>query len=180
MRENKLVHLRRQSRWLARLTILLLAATCLLMLLPTLLGLLRDDPSRLPVSRRLAAASVHWTPALFYLFALWAIGRAFAAFGRGGTFGPSVARGCTHAGVALALGAAASAVAVPNMLRLFVQRGLIEGPPRGYGSVLVFDMAYVAVGVVGIAFVLLGRLLERATEIEREAGELRAELGEFF
>jgi hypothetical protein len=123
---------------------------------------------------------VQWTPALFYLFALWAIARSFAAFGRGGSFGPSVARGCTRAGVALALGAAASAVAVPNLLRFFVARGVIERPSSGWGGVLVFDTAYVAVGVVGIAFILLGRLLERASEIEREAGELRAELGEFF
>ena len=45
---------------------------------------------------------------------------------------------------------------------------------------MVFDVAYLAVGVVGLALVLLGRLLHWAGELQSEAAALKDELGGFF
>ena len=177
--DERFERLRRHSRWLARLTLVLLTACALVILLPTLLGLASLAQGE-RMGSRLAGALVFWSPSIFYLFALWALSRAFAAFGRGDGFGPAVARGCRSAGIALALGATMSAVGVPNLLRLLFQSGIVAAPRTGSGTVLVFDTAYLAVGVVGIALFLLGGLVDRAAEIQQEAGALRAELGEFF
>lgn len=176
---EKIGRLRRHSLWLSRLTLVLFCATALIILLPTAIGLatmVRGEA----VARHIAFTFVLWFPAFFYLYALWAIGRSFGAFARGGLFGSAMAKGCRRAGVALAVGATASAVGVPNAVRLLAQQGLVPAQHRGFGSILIFDTAYLAVGVVGIALFLLGQLLERAAEVQQEAQDLRAELGEFF
>jgi energy-converting hydrogenase Eha subunit A len=177
--EDQFERLRRHSRWLARLTMALLTACALVILVPTLLGLASLAQGE-RLAPRVALALVFWSPSLFYLFALAAIARAFGSFARGGVFGPAMARGCRSAGTALALGATMSALGVPNLLRLLAEAGFVVPPRTGYGTVLIFDTAYLAVGVVGIALFLLGGLIDRAAELQREAGALRAELGEFF
>lgn len=179
MADDKIERLRRHSRWLSRLTLTLLTLTALIILVPTLLGIAAAAGGE-ALRPRVALALVIWSPSLFYLFALWAIARAFGGFARGGVFGAAMARGCTRAGIALALGSAASAIGVPNLMRLLYAQGITPPPRTGAGTVLIFDTAYLAVGVVGVALVLVGRLLDRAAEIQAEAGALRAELGEFF
>jgi hypothetical protein len=179
MGEQKIERLRRHSLWLSRLTLFLFCATALLILIPITNGfgtMVSDDA----VGPHILFRAVFWIPAVLYLYALWAIGRSFGAFARGGLFGPAIARGCRRSGIALAAGAAASAVGVPNAIRVLAQHGLVPEPLRRFGSVLIFDTAYLAVGVVGIALFLLGQLLERAAEVQQEAQDLRAELGEFF
>lgn len=176
---EKIERLRRHSLWLSRLTLFLFCATALIILLPTAIGLatmVRGEA----VARHIVFTFVLWFPAFFYLYALWAIGRSFGAFARGGLFGSAMAKGCRRAGVALAVGATASALGVPNAVRLLAQQGLVPARHRDFGSILIFDTAYLAVGVVGIALFLLGQLLERAAEVQKEAQALRAELGEFF
>jgi hypothetical protein len=180
MAGEKIERLRRHSLWLSRLTLFLFGATALIIVLPSVRGLFLVPPGE-AVGPRLVFMLVIWFPAIFYLYALWAIGRSFGAFARGGLFGSAMAKGCRRAGVALAIGATMSAVGVPNAMRLLVQHGLVWTPRGGtYGSVLIFDTAYLAVGVVGIALFLLGGLIERAAEVQQEAQDLRAELGEFF
>ena len=178
MAGEKIERLRRHSRWLSRLTLALLLATALIILLPTVIALAAAAQGR-PIGRNTLTVLVLWLPAFFYLYALWAIARSFGAFARGGVFGPAMAKGCRRAGVALALGGTASAVGVPNLLRILARQGSIDSSPYGNGSVLIFDTAYLAVGVVGISFFLLGGLIERAAEMQQEAQELRAELGGF-
>ncbi|HEX8448510.1 MAG TPA: DUF2975 domain-containing protein [Allosphingosinicella sp.] len=179
MDEQKIERLRRHSLWLSRLTLFLFCATALLILIPITRGfgtMLTGDA----VGPHILFRAVFWVPSALYLYALWAIGRSFGAFARGGLFGAAIAKGCRRSGIALAAGAGASAVGVPNAIRLLAQHGLVPEPLRRFGSVLIFDTAYLAVGVVGIALFLLGQLLERAAEVQKEAQELRAELGEFF
>lgn len=159
--------LRRHSLWLSRLTLGLLVATAALILTIFLIG-----PVRAPLGGVLLAHLLHWLPALFYLYALWAIHRAFRTFARGGIFGPAIAAGCTQAGIALAVGGALSAVGIPTLRRLLID--------SSRGSFLHFDTAYLAVGVVGLALVLLGRLLSHAAELQAEAAALKTELGEFL
>ncbi|HEX8482699.1 MAG TPA: DUF2975 domain-containing protein [Allosphingosinicella sp.] len=179
MSGEKIERLRRHSLWLSRLTLFLFGATALLILIPITNGF-GTILQREAVAPHIYFRAVFWLPTFIYLYALWAIGRSFGAFARGGLFGSAVAKGCRRAGVALAVGAGASAVGVPNAIRLLAQHGLVPEPLRRFGSVLIFDTAYLAVGVVGIALFLLGQLLERAAEVQQEARDLRAELGEFF
>jgi hypothetical protein len=179
MTGEKIERLRRHSLWLSRLTLFLFGATALVILIPITNGF-GTILQREAVAPHIVFRAVFWVPTFIYLYALWAIGRSFGAFARGGLFGPAVAKGCRRAGVALAVGAGASAVGVPNAIRLLAQHGLVPEPLRRFGSVLIFDTAYLAVGVVGIALFLLGQLLERAAEVQQEAQDLRAELGEFF
>ncbi|HYJ52289.1 MAG TPA: hypothetical protein VEW04_03870 [Allosphingosinicella sp.] len=150
--------LRRHSLWLSRLTLVLLVATALVTVAPVLIGFALAPARGLPPA--LAFTAVLWMPVPFYLYALWAIRGAFRGFAAGGTFGPAIAAGCTRAGFALAIGGTLSAVGVPNVMRVL----------HGQGGILSFDVAYLAVGVVGLAMILLGRLLARAAAIEDELG----------
>jgi hypothetical protein len=79
----------------------------------------------------------------------------------------------------LALGAAGSAVGVPNVLRL-IESGFPWPDGNAWRSVLIVDVAYLAVGVIGLALVLLSRLLDQAGRAQADAERLSAELGEFF
>ena len=172
--------LRRQSRWFSRLTLLLLTATALLVVVPTAISIANSESRGEPVSIVLASAILVWGPALFYLYGLAAVRSAFAEFAAGGVFGPALASACTRAGAAIAAGATMSAVGVPNLRRALIAAGIIPGEGRTIGPVLHFDAAYLAVGLVGLALVLLGRLLARAFEIQSEAARLRGELDEIF
>lgn len=172
--------LRRQSLWLSRLTLFLFSATALIIVVPTIYGLLFLEEKGSPLVPLLLRAAVLWSPTTFYLFALWAVRSAFRDFAVGGVFGPAIATGCTRAGVALAIGATFSAVGVPNAMRLLHAHGLVERPLAVFKGVLTFDTAYLAVGVVGLVLMLLGRLLQRAAEIQSEAIAMRSELDEFF
>jgi hypothetical protein len=122
--------------------------------------------------------AIRWLPGFFYLYALLAVRGAFLSFARGGFLGSSVAVGCARAGWALAFGGALSALGISNLSWLLHQTGLLE--KRGWVGFMVFDVSYLAVGVVGLALVLLARLLNRAGELQTEADTLRGELGSFF
>jgi hypothetical protein len=126
----------------------------------------------------LVRLAIHWLPPAFYLYAIWSIRGALRSFAGGGLLGAAVARGCTRAGWAMAVGGGLSAVAVPNLLRLLTNLGVLER--QGWNSFLMFDVAYLAVGVVGLALVLLGQLLRWAGELQGEAAALRDEVGSFF
>ncbi|HEY0026802.1 MAG TPA: DUF2975 domain-containing protein [Allosphingosinicella sp.] len=172
--------LRRQSLWLSRLTLFLFSATALIIVVPTIYGLFHLEENGFQLAPVLIRAAVIWSPSIFYLYALWAVRSAFRDFATGGVFGPAIARGCTRAGVALAIGATLSAVGVPNLMRILHAQNLVERSPSEFTGVLIFDTAYLAVGVVGLALVLLGGLLRRAVEIQGEAAAMRSELDEFF
>jgi hypothetical protein len=177
------VRLRRRSLWLARLTMTLLVATALIILQPIVLGVAGAGSGSGWQGRRLGAhlafSAAVWLPSCFYLYSLWAIGRAFGSYGRGGTINDAMAKGCRRAGLALALGATASAVGVPLILGALLRSGIITASRYGAGTVLIFDTAYLAVGIVGLALFLLGGLLARVARLAEEAQALRSELGEF-
>ena len=172
--------LRKHSLWLSRLTLSLLSGTALIIVVPTIYGLFYIEEYGFRPAPVLLRAAVIWSPSIFYLYALWAVRSAFRDFATGGVFGPAIARGCTSAGVALAIGATLSAVGVPNLKRILHNQNLIDRPAADFTGMLIFDTAYLAVGVVGLALVLLGSLLRRAFEIQSEAAAMRSELDDFF
>ena len=172
--------LRRQSRWFGRLTLILLVLTALVAIAFTVMARAILAGSNGPWTDLLAWLVLTWSPTVFYLYALWTIRSAFVSFSAGGVFGPAIASGCTRAGAGLALGGTMSAVGVPNLYWLLGIPGRPGGPTQRIGSVLHFDTAYLAVGVIGIALILLGRLLARATELQTETARLRGELDEIF
>lgn len=172
--------LRRQSRWFGHATLTLLVLTALVILVPTVVSVIVLVERGERWTELAGWSLLFWSPAIFYLYALWTIRSAFASFAKGGVFGPSIATGCVRGGAGLAIGGTMSAVGVPNLQRIV---GLAGIPGRSFGhlgSVLDFDTAYLAVGVIGIALILLGRLLARATELQAEASRLRGELDEIF
>lgn len=131
-------------------------------------------------SELLVAQALFWLPSFFYLWALLAIRAIFGNLARGATFEPAVAKGLQHVGLAMIGGAATSAVVVPNLTRIVIQTGLVRGETRPFQGILHFDLAYLVLGVVGLALILLARLLGRAAELQAEAQALRSELDEFL
>ncbi|MEO6226183.1 MAG: hypothetical protein ABIO80_10105 [Sphingomicrobium sp.] len=172
--------LRRQSRWFGRSTLVLLVLTALAILVPTIMALTILIGRGGHWVELIAWSLLTWSPTVFYLYALWAIRGAFSNFAEGGVFGSAIASGCTRAGAALALGGTMSAVGVPNLNWLLKLPDVPGGRERAMGSVLHFDTAYLAVGVIGIGLVLLGRLLAHAAELQAEASRLKVELEEIF
>lgn len=109
------------------------------------------------------ASAVVLIPAVFYLWALWSIRGVFGALAEGGRLQPALAAGLTRVGQALVLGAASSVLLVTNLLRWI---GAIEG---GYAH---FDVPGIVLGVVGLALLLLARLLEHAAAVQAELDEI--------
>ena len=118
---------------------------------------------------RAASWLVFWAPATFYLWALWAIRRALGDVASGRHFHPALARSLRDVGIGLSAGGVTSAVIQPNLMRLMSDAGWGRQIFASYGH---FDVAYVAVGAVGLALVLLSRVLHRAAEIQTELDEI--------
>lgn len=161
--------LQRHSRWLTRIADFMLAGTLAALLLPPLLVL-----TRYPASEVLhGELFVHWLVPLPYLYAVFAIRQAFAAYAAGGVLGQVMVRACRRAGAALAAGAGISAFGLPLLMRWWAPS---DGLARSY---MVFDVAYMAIGVVGLALVLLAGLLRRAIDTQARMDVLERELEAF-
>jgi hypothetical protein len=168
MTDSDLSRLRRQSRWLSRVAAVVAGGLAVLVLLPPVVVLWRAAPEQ--AASFGAALWLRWLLPLPYVVALLAIGQGFRAFARGDAAGLALGRACRRAGSALALGAALSAFGVPLIERLANDR---------WRGLMQYDPAYAAVGVVGLALVLLGGLLDRASQAEARVRTLEHELEEF-
>jgi hypothetical protein len=166
--------LRRHSMWFSRVTLVLFLGTVAVAAFDLSLTA-RHNGAEASSLLRLA---IRWLPGFFYLYALLAVQGAFQSFAKGGLLGTSVAVGCARAGWALAFGGGVSALGVSNLSWFLHETGLLE--KRGWVGFMVFDVSYLAVGVVGLALILLARLLNWAGELQTEADTLRGELGSFF
>jgi hypothetical protein len=172
--------LRRQSRLFAGITTGIMLLLVLLILLTVRLAVLDADEDGTSAGVAAVGLGLYWLPALFYLWGLWAIRRIFRDLARGAMFEPAVGAGLTHLGWAIVGGAAASAVAVPNLLRWSIQAGLFPGSTRPHQGLLHFDVASLLLALVGGAILLLARLLRIAAAYQEESRKLRSELDEFF
>lgn len=162
--------LQQHSRWLTRIADFMLFGTLAALVLPGLYVL-----TKVPAAEVFGGEFfVRLLTPVPNLYAVIAIRQAFAAYARGGVLGPVMVRACRHAGGALAVGAGVSAFGLPLLLGWLAT----TGHPMS-GTVMVFDVAYVAVGVVGLALVLLGGLIRRAIGVEERMHALERELTEF-
>ena len=171
MRDADIARLQRHSRWLnaalTTLMVLLGAAILMVWLSPLWLFGRPGFPPRSEIPQPLLGGFVFWGPALFYYWALWAVRRTLGDVAAGRMFQPGLARSLRDVGIGLAGGAIMSAIVQPNVARLLNETGA-RYPFAGYAH---FDVAYFAVGSVGLALILLSRLLKRAAEMQAELDE---------
>ncbi|WP_052216149.1 hypothetical protein [Sphingomonas sp. ERG5] len=105
-----------------------------------------------------------WSPALFYLWALWTLRGIFGALARGGiSFQPIITSALAKVGWALLLGALASLVMGP------IQLSVLEHHVTGWFA--TFNVPVLTLGVVGLALIVLARMLRRAARIEAVLGD---------
>lgn len=145
--------LRRRSRWLSRA---ILAVLLILMAVPIIVAAAILS-GRYPHMDLL----VRQLPMLFYAWALWSIRMTLANYAAGGTLTARASRSIQEVGVSLFLGGLSSVFAVPLILK-----GM-----RGDGSYARFDVAAITLGAVGLALVVIGRLLADAEAARRELDE---------
>jgi hypothetical protein len=107
-------------------------------------------------------AMIYRLPMLFYLAAIWMVRDAALTIARGGMFDAVVPRLLSRVGVALALGATIN-VFVGPWIRLIA---------RGRGPYAYYDVAAITLGVVGLALILLARLLAEAVAMRAELDEI--------
>jgi hypothetical protein len=153
--------LQRDCRQFRDLTTFVLAVVGAMLTLPLLVELIQQADEQSP--RALLDLTLEYllriSPGVFYLLALWAVRRTFGELSHGRLFQPALARGLRDVGSNLAWGAGMDVLGAPVLLRW------VEGVP---GSVLHFNTAAIALGVVGLALALLARLLKRAADMQAE------------
>ena len=122
---------------------------------------------------------VYWFPSLFYLWALVAIRRTFLDIGRGSLFAMAVAKGLRQVGWALLIGGAVNSLIIRVVQSAYLPGGFSTGETHAFRGV-EFDPAYIMLILIGLALLLLARLVHAAAEERARADRLEAELSEFF
>ena len=117
----------------------------------------------LPVLAKVpASAHVFWVrnlPAIFYLYAVGVMSGAMIALSRGRLVQAVLVRALRRVGVALAAGAVVAIVGVTNLLNWL---GL---PGGGYAH---FDVAALALLLVGGSLILIAKVLDEAVALQAE------------
>jgi hypothetical protein len=103
------------------------------------------------------------SPTVFYLFAVWSIGRALGDLARGRLIQPTLSGALRKVGLALGIGGVTSVFVVTNLTRV------LEG---GRGGFLHFDVAGMTLGMIGGALFLLGRVMDQAGRVQAELDEM--------
>jgi hypothetical protein len=109
--------------------------------------------------REIARRLVMSVPDVADLAALYFVRVALKSFARGDFFAPVVTRMLERVGAMLAAGALASAFLVP-----LAERAIGAGP----GYWIAFDVSALVLGAVGLALIVIARVLRRASAIESE------------
>ena len=109
-------------------------------------------------------ASLIWmTPGVFYLFAVWSIGRAMGQLAKGRLIQPILASALRRVGLAVGLGAVFTVFLMTNLLR-------VAGASKG--GYLNFDVGAMTLGMIGGALFLLGRVVDQAGRVQAELDEM--------
>ena len=112
-----------------------------------------------------------WTPALFYLWALWAARRMFEALSRGGFVFQAVSSALGRIGWALTLGATATILIVPILLGMGA---------HVVGGFALFNVPALTLGIVGLALIVTARMMRRVHALEGKVASLNAALADFI
>ena len=117
----------------------------------------------------------YWFPSLFYLWVLVAVRRTFADIARGAMFGPSIERGLRHLGWGLIGGGFLSTILAPWVRSGPLPMSYVDGRTQIFG----IDDADLVLALVGVAVLLVARLLSRAARTHARSIALEAELKGF-
>jgi hypothetical protein len=159
MVRNELVRFRNMCRQFSRLAVFMVVCVGMLLALTHLVlplvfiisGGARPDST--------LAGAVFVSPAVFYLAAVWSIGKAMRELSCGRLIKPTMSDALRKVGLALGFGGITSVFLVTNIARL------LHG---GSGGWLHFDVAGMTLGIIGGALFLLGRVMDRANEVQAE------------
>lgn len=152
----------RQFQLLARFMVISVGSLLALMhLIAPLLLRLRGD--EVPYAWDIASSAIWAMPAVFYLAAVWMIGRAMGQLSKGRLIQPTLVLALRNVGLALGVGGAWSVFVVTNLTRI------IQG---GQGGWLHFDVSGMTLGMIGGALFLLGRVVDQAADVQAELDEM--------
>ena len=152
----------RQFRWLS--TFMVASVGALMLLVHLILPALNWVVHGRVMDPRDTAVSLIWlTPATFYLFAVWSIGRAMGQLANGRLIQPTLASALRRVGLSVGLGAVFTVFLMTNLLR-------VAGAAKdGY---LNFDVGAMTLGMIGGALFLLGRVVDHADRVQAEMDEM--------
>jgi hypothetical protein len=158
----------RLSARLRDLSTLVALGLALLTLAPPAVILLRelgDGPLSSQAADAVGKSLVRSLPAFFYILALWRVRAVFCAMAKKSrAVPPQLAGSLQTIGWILAWGAAMDVFGWTLLLRW------IDGEPGG--AVAHYNPAAFAIGVVGLALVMLARVLDRAAEMQSELDQI--------
>jgi hypothetical protein len=129
----------------------------------------------------LLVQALYWSPAPFYLWALWALRRTFRDVAAGAAFTPAVARALRRLGLANVVGGSLGLFMVP-ILKL-ARRGAHVAAMERLASIDFDDVlmwTYLMLIFMGITLLLLSRLMTRAVAFRARNEALERELEGFF
>ena len=152
----------RQFRWLSIFMVVSVGAMLLLahLVFPVLNWLING---RAMDAQHTAISLIWLTPAVFYLFAVWSIGRAMGQLANGRLIQPTLASALRRVGLSVGLGAVFTVFLMTNLLR-------VAGAAKdGY---LNFDVGAMTLGMIGGALFLLGRVVDQADRVQAEMDEM--------
>jgi hypothetical protein len=165
--------LRRQSRMFANATMGLIFILCfgIAVCFSTALMAPAGDAHELTLFHAL-----YWFPSFFYLWVLIAIRRTFADIAAGAMFGASIERGLRHLGWCMVGGGVVGTILAPWVRSAPIPKGIVDGQTQIFG----FDDADLVIALIGIAVLLLARLLSVAARTQERRAALEAELKGFI
>ena len=157
------------NRILALATALVIAVILLIMVLYVYVIVSRGltDPD---VLLRLGLS---WLPALFYLWALWTLRGLFRGLAESGlTLRHGLSAALSRIGLALICGAVATIVTAPVVALLT--------KPHHLGMFALSDAPALALAMIGVALMVLARVLVQAIKLQGDAHQLRDVLESFI
>jgi len=166
------LQLRRQSRMFANATTVLMLILCfgIAVCFSTALMAPAGDVHQITLLHAL-----YWFPSLFYLWVLVAIRRTFVDIAAGAMFGPSIERGLRHLGWCMVAGGTAGTLLAPWVRSAPLPAGVVDGRTQIFG----IDDADLVIALIGLAVLLLARLISLAGRTAERSAALEAELKGF-
>lgn len=119
--------------------------------------------------------ALYWFPSLFYLWVLVAIRRTFIDIAGGAMFGISIKRGLRHLGWCMIAGGITGTLVAPWVHSAPLSSAMVDGRTQIFG----IDDADLVIALIGVAVLLLSRLLNLAIRTQERSAALEAELKGF-